>query len=216
MQPVLFDTSIYITALRLEDEAALGFRRIAAGAPVWLSSVVLEELYAGVSPRSRRVVERLERDFDRARRILVPNLRDWTRTRSPCREVRLRADREGTLDQRRADCNVRRSFGDNRDNGRRARFQEACRVPALPVADRKTAIQLILFSTGRKTTFMRFAGGNRVQPMFRSHRRRSFTHTSTRPSDRRASPAAPASRRQARQFPPAGTRQGRARQDRSV
>lgn len=80
MQPVLFDTSIYITALRLEDEAALGFRRIAAGAPVWLSSVVLEELYAGVSPRSRRVVERLERDFDRARRILVPNLRDWTQT----------------------------------------------------------------------------------------------------------------------------------------
>lgn len=80
MQPVLFDTSIYITALRLEDEAALGFRRIAPGAPVWLSSVVLEGLYAGVSPHSRRVVERLERDFDRARRILVPNLRDWTQT----------------------------------------------------------------------------------------------------------------------------------------
>jgi predicted nucleic acid-binding protein len=80
MQPVLFDTSIYITALRLGDEAALGLRRAAAGAPVWLSSVVLEELYAGVSPPSRRVVERLERDFDRARRILVPNLTDWTQT----------------------------------------------------------------------------------------------------------------------------------------
>jgi len=80
MQPVLFDTSIYITALRLGDEAALGLRRVAAGAPVWLSSVVLEELYAGVSPHSRRVVERLERDFDRARRILVPNLTDWTQT----------------------------------------------------------------------------------------------------------------------------------------
>jgi predicted nucleic acid-binding protein len=80
MQPVLFDTSIYITALRLGDEAALGLRRAVAGAPVWLSSVVLEELYAGVSPHSRRVVERLERDFDRARRILVPNLTDWTQT----------------------------------------------------------------------------------------------------------------------------------------
>ena len=80
MQPVLFDTSIYITALRRENGAALGFRRIAAGAPVWLSSVVLEELYAGVSPHGRRVVERLERDFDRARRILVPNLTDWTQT----------------------------------------------------------------------------------------------------------------------------------------
>src|SRR5215472_14624901 len=81
MQPVLFDTSIYITVSRLvPPEAALGLRRIAAGGPVWLSSVVLEELYAGASTRSRRVVERLERDFHRARRILVPNLTDWTQT----------------------------------------------------------------------------------------------------------------------------------------
>jgi predicted nucleic acid-binding protein len=80
MQPVLFDTSIYITALRLGPEATLGLRRIAAGGPVWLSSVVLEELYAGVSKRSRQVVERLERDFRRASRILVPNLTDWTQT----------------------------------------------------------------------------------------------------------------------------------------
>lgn len=80
MQPVLFDTSIYITALRLGDEAALGLRRVAAGAPVWVSSVVLEELYAGVSTRNRYVIERLERDFHRARRILVPSLTDWTQT----------------------------------------------------------------------------------------------------------------------------------------
>jgi predicted nucleic acid-binding protein len=53
---------------------------MAAGGPVWLSSVVLEELYAGASTRSRHVVERLERDFHRARRILVPNLTDWTQT----------------------------------------------------------------------------------------------------------------------------------------
>ena len=45
---------------------------------MWLSAVVLEELYAGASPRGRRVVERLERDFGKARRILVPNLNDWT------------------------------------------------------------------------------------------------------------------------------------------
>jgi len=80
MQPVLFDTSIYITVLRMADDAALALRRMAAGAPVWLSSVVLEELYAGVSPRNRHVVERVERDFDRARRVLVPNLTDWTQT----------------------------------------------------------------------------------------------------------------------------------------
>jgi len=80
MPPVLFDTSIYITALRMGDAAALRLRGMAAGAPVWLSAVVLEELYAGVSGRHRNVVRRLERDFDRARRILVPNLTDWTQT----------------------------------------------------------------------------------------------------------------------------------------
>jgi hypothetical protein len=41
---------------------------------------VLEELYAGSSDRDRSVIERLERDFDRAQRILVPNLSDWTQT----------------------------------------------------------------------------------------------------------------------------------------
>jgi predicted nucleic acid-binding protein len=80
MQPVLFDTSVYIAALRARDDAALSLRRISGNEPVWLSSVVLEELYAGASSRSRRAVERLERDFDKARRILVPNLRDWTQT----------------------------------------------------------------------------------------------------------------------------------------
>src|SRR5450755_2650791 len=77
MQPVLFDTSIYIAALRWGNDAALALRRVAADAPLWLSSVVLEELYTGAGDRERRVVERLERDFDRVKRILVPNLSDW-------------------------------------------------------------------------------------------------------------------------------------------
>jgi predicted nucleic acid-binding protein len=80
MQPVLFDSSIYIAALRRGDEAALTMRRLTADAPVWLSSVVLEELYAGVRMRDGHIVERLERDFERAKRILVPNLSDWTHT----------------------------------------------------------------------------------------------------------------------------------------
>jgi len=78
MQPALFDSSIYISALRRGDDAALALRRLAADAPLWLSAVVLEELYAGVGTGDRHVVERLERDFDRAKRILVPNLSDWT------------------------------------------------------------------------------------------------------------------------------------------
>ena len=77
MQPALLDTSIYISALRRGDEAALALRRLAANSPLWLSAVVLEELYAGAGERERRVLERLERDFDRAKRILVPSQKDW-------------------------------------------------------------------------------------------------------------------------------------------
>ena len=80
MGPVLLDTSIYITALRTGDDAVLKLRRFTPGAPLWLSSVVLEELYAGVKLRDFRIVERLERDFDKAGRMLVPNLSDWTLT----------------------------------------------------------------------------------------------------------------------------------------
>lgn len=47
---------------------------------MWLSVVVLEELYAGASGRDRQMVERLERDFSKLNRILVPNLSDWVRT----------------------------------------------------------------------------------------------------------------------------------------
>lgn len=80
MPPALLDTSVYITALRMRGGAALGLRRMAEGAPLWLSSVVLEELYAGVSARHRHAVERLERDFSRTGRILIPNLTDWAQT----------------------------------------------------------------------------------------------------------------------------------------
>jgi predicted nucleic acid-binding protein len=76
MQPALFDSSIYITALRRGDHA-VALRRFTTDTPLWLSAVVLEELYAGTADRDRQVVERLERDFDRAKRILVPNLSDW-------------------------------------------------------------------------------------------------------------------------------------------
>ena len=80
MQPVLFDTSIYIAVLRSKKDAALRLREMAAGAPVWLSAVVLEELYAGADAKGRNILERLERDFDRVNRVLVPNLSDWAQT----------------------------------------------------------------------------------------------------------------------------------------
>jgi predicted nucleic acid-binding protein len=76
---VLFDSSIYISALRRNDDAALALRRLASDVPLWLSAVALEELYAGSGDRDRHVLQRLKRDFDRAKRVLVPNLSDWTR-----------------------------------------------------------------------------------------------------------------------------------------
>ena len=75
--PVLFDSSIYIRALR-DSDAAFLVQRWAREAPLWLSAVVLEELYAGAARGDWRILEKLERDFDRAKRILVPNLNDWS------------------------------------------------------------------------------------------------------------------------------------------
>lgn len=76
--PILFDSSIYISALRVGGDAALPLQRWARESPLWLSSVVLEELYAGATRSQHRILEKLERDFERARRVLVPNFGDWT------------------------------------------------------------------------------------------------------------------------------------------
>jgi predicted nucleic acid-binding protein len=62
--------------MRVRHDAALGLRRLAGGEAIWLTSVVLEELYAAASLKDRHIVERFERDFDRAGRVLVPNLKD--------------------------------------------------------------------------------------------------------------------------------------------
>lgn len=78
MPPALFDSSVYISGMRRGDDAVVALRRFSVDAPLWLSAVVLEELYAGASDRVRQVVERLESDFDGVKRILVPNLSDWT------------------------------------------------------------------------------------------------------------------------------------------
>jgi|ERR1700678_791521 predicted nucleic acid-binding protein len=79
MQSALFDSSLYIAALRRGDAAVLELRRFSDG-PLWLSAIVLQELYAGASGPARQQVERLEHNFGRSKRILVPNLNDWTQT----------------------------------------------------------------------------------------------------------------------------------------
>ncbi len=79
MQQALFDSSVYIDAMRRGDDAVLELRRFSA-APLWLSAVVVEELYAGASGSAYQQIERLEHNFASSKRILVPNLSDWTQT----------------------------------------------------------------------------------------------------------------------------------------
>lgn len=80
MQRILFDTSIYIKSIRSRDENVIRARSANPGTALWLSSVVLEELYAGAQAGSIRLLEKLERDFRSARRVLVPDVGDWVAT----------------------------------------------------------------------------------------------------------------------------------------
>ena len=76
MQSALFDTSIYVSALRRGD-AGPAVAKFVAENDMWLSAVVLEELYAGARERDRHVVELIESHFDEESRILLPDLDDW-------------------------------------------------------------------------------------------------------------------------------------------
>lgn len=76
MQKALLDFSIYVSALRRAD-TAVTIERFAAETDLWLSAVVLEELYAGARDPDRGILEEWERDFGRAGRVVVPNLNDW-------------------------------------------------------------------------------------------------------------------------------------------
>lgn len=84
MSGIIFDTSIYISALRQGDASIFDLRRASRTGdrqtrPLWLSAVVLEELYVGaVNAQVRRDLQRLEREFLKVGRLLVPDRRDWT------------------------------------------------------------------------------------------------------------------------------------------
>jgi predicted nucleic acid-binding protein len=84
MAGVIFDTSIYVSALREGNASLFAARRTTphgehTKSPLWLSAVVLEELYAGASEeKAKRLCSRLEREFDLLGRILVPQRSDWT------------------------------------------------------------------------------------------------------------------------------------------
>jgi predicted nucleic acid-binding protein len=78
MSAVLFDTSIYIIALRTAVGGTVHLPHLGPGSMVWVSAVVLAELYAGAHSRDAKIIEQLEHDFSKVKRILVPSLKDWT------------------------------------------------------------------------------------------------------------------------------------------
>ena len=77
-KPSVFDTSIYIRALRQGNRNIL--RKTQDGKlPIWLSAVVMEELYVGASDKkSIKTLVKFERDFTKINRLLVPNQSDWS------------------------------------------------------------------------------------------------------------------------------------------
>jgi predicted nucleic acid-binding protein len=77
---MLFDTSIYVAAVRRAGDGIRLLQQLSMGESLWLSAVVLEELYAGAGERSKAWVQQLERAFNREHRILVPIIEDWIQT----------------------------------------------------------------------------------------------------------------------------------------
>jgi predicted nucleic acid-binding protein len=83
MAGLLFDSSVYITALRRGDPSILQTRRArstSAGdsSPLWLSAVVLAELLVGArGKRDRQPLLAMERQFLTLKRVVVPEQRDW-------------------------------------------------------------------------------------------------------------------------------------------
>lgn len=94
MSHTLFDASIYVTAMRRTGDWDRLLHRLSVGGSLWLSAVVLEELYAGADERSRTWVELLGREFARENRVLVPNLEDWTQAGAVLNRLALKYDYE--------------------------------------------------------------------------------------------------------------------------
>ena len=75
---IVFDTSIYIREMRKGNVEILQQRQ-SKYFPLCLSSIVLEEIYVGVSnKKSIRNINKLENDFSKVNRLLVPNQADWS------------------------------------------------------------------------------------------------------------------------------------------
>ena len=83
MAGIVFDTSVYISAIGSGDAGILDLRRASRmGAkdsqPLWLSAVVLSELLMGaVEKTARWRLLEMEKEFVLVNRMLVPQQSDW-------------------------------------------------------------------------------------------------------------------------------------------
>ncbi len=82
MGGLLYDSSVYIDSFRRGDTSLLLARQASVKGkllPVYLSSVVLSELFAGaVDPRAKKLLLKVENDFQAIGRIIAPNKNDWS------------------------------------------------------------------------------------------------------------------------------------------
>jgi predicted nucleic acid-binding protein len=72
----LLDSSVYVSVARGYSSAE-EVDGLTPGLTLWLSAVVLQELYAGTTGQNREFVETLERSFFESELLLFPQLSDW-------------------------------------------------------------------------------------------------------------------------------------------
>ena len=76
-RPLVPDTTVLVAAIRDADRTLLG---AISRRRVWLSAVVICELYAGTrSAAEAALIHRLSRDAQATDQLLVPTLDDWSR-----------------------------------------------------------------------------------------------------------------------------------------
>ena len=92
--PILLDTNVYLFAMRSENGAAFFERQfLPLVFQTHLSSVVVEELYAGaLDAQAVRLVESYVGALERARRVIAPTFQDWKEAgqlvaRATCKET---------------------------------------------------------------------------------------------------------------------------------
>ena len=77
--PILLDTNVYLFAIKSKQGAGFFERRfLPLVFQTYLSSIVVEELYAGaLDPNGVRLVERHVGALEKAGRIVTPTFQDW-------------------------------------------------------------------------------------------------------------------------------------------